>query len=97
MPFVDWISSQMTQNVYIFSSHKIYMYFQIRGYFGKLPSYMIKIYNEIWSLEKRSGVVSSECFKNYEIPTYVTDKNTKFTTKSVHIVTCGLFQIFTYI
>ena len=32
--------------------------------------------------------------KNYEIPTNVTDKNTKFTTKSVHIVTCGSFKIF---
>ena len=52
-------------------------------------------------LKKRSGVATSECFffnfQNYEIPTNVTDKNTKFTTKSVHIVTCGSFEIFLYI
>ena len=33
-------------------------------------------------------------FKNYEIQTNVIDKNTKFTTRSVHIVTCGSFEIF---
>ena len=53
-------------------------------------------------LKKRSGVATSECLfppiiKNYEIPTYVTDKNTKFTAKTVHIVTCGSFEIFIYI
>ena len=35
-------------------------------------------------------------FKNYEIPTNVTDKNTKFSTKNVHIVTCGSFEILIY-
>ena len=42
------------------------------------------------------NVISSN-FKNYEIPTNVTDKNTKFTSKSVHIVTCGSFEILVYI
>ena len=41
------------------------------------------------------GVISSN-FQNYEIPTNVTNKNTKFTTKSVHIVTCGSFEILIY-
>ena len=36
-------------------------------------------------------------FKNRETPTNVIDKNTKFTTKTVHIVTCGSFEIFMYI
>ena len=35
-------------------------------------------------------------FKNIEIPTNDTDKNTVFTTKSVHIVTCGSFEIYIY-
>ena len=46
---------------------------------------------------KRSGVATSTIFKIYEIPTNVIDKNTKFTTKNVHIVTCGsLKYLFIY-
>ena len=36
-------------------------------------------------------------FQNYEIPTNVIDKNTKFTTESVYIVTCGSFEIYIYL
>ena len=42
------------------------------------------------------SVISSN-FQNYEIQTNVIDKNTKFTSKSVHIVTCGSFEMFIYI
>ena len=50
-------------------------------------------------LKKRSGVASSECYflQFSKIMKFqqmlLTDKNTKFTTKSVHIVTCGSFEI----
>ena len=52
-------------------------------------------------LKKRSGAATSEGFssifqKVYEIPTNVIDKNTKFTTKMVHIVTYISFEIFIY-
>ena len=37
------------------------------------------------------SVISYNIQKKYEISTNVTDKNMKFTTKSVHIVTFGIF------
>ena len=55
------------------------------------------------TLKKELGLLQSKIiseyyflqfFKNYKIQNNVTDKNTKFSAKCVHIVTHGLCEIF---
>ena len=95
--FADWIIQSKyigkeTLNVYNFPLKT-----PIRNCFGKLSLRSFQ-WCKIWSLEKRAGllVINPLIFKNYKIPTNVTDENTKFSTKFEHCNPWFMWNIYIY-